>query len=228
MPLAIVVMNPFSPRTRGCFSTIRNQHIFDSLRRCKPLRSFSSISQRGANDAQLKKENLISSFIPKVPSTRQAGAGSNVFDTLKLPSQSTGSSSIQSKEPDLRKEPYHLNVYATKHNCHITWTRPNREPILSKSAGNLSFKKGQRGQFDSAYQLSTFVMSKMQEKGLSTIDSGQIEIELILRGFGPGREAFTKALLSSEGRFLQDKISRVVDATRLKFGGTRSRNVRRL
>lgn len=135
------------------------------------------------------------------------------------------------KQQSATKEPYHLNVYAHKHNIHITWTKPNREPIISKSAGNLNFKKAHRGKYDAAYQLTTFMMTKMQEKGLTDMmgrfgDSNGIE--LIFRGFGPGREAFTKALMSPEGRVLREHISRVTDATRLKFGGTRSRNVRRL
>lgn len=65
----------------------------------------------------------------------------------------------------------------------------------------------------------------MQEEGLSDkIDS----LEVVLRGFGVGREAVTKALLGTEGRTLRKKISQVSDATRLKFGGTRSRKPRRL
>lgn len=129
------------------------------------------------------------------------------------------------------KEPYHLHVYSTKHNTHIVWTRPNRDPIISKSAGNLNFKKAQRGKYDAAYQLSTYVMTKMQERGLADMMGApgkETGIELVFRGFGQGREAFTKALMSPEGRVLKDFIVRVTDATRLKFGGTRSRNVRRL
>ena len=53
-------------------------------------------------------------------------------------------------------------------------------------------------------------------------------IEVVLRGFGPGREAVTKVLLGSEGRWVRGKIGKVTDATRLKFGGTRSPKPRRL
>lgn len=53
-------------------------------------------------------------------------------------------------------------------------------------------------------------------------------IEVILRDFGPGRDAMTKILLGTEGRVIRDKIIRVMDATRLKFGGTRSKKPRRL
>lgn len=64
---------------------------------------------------------------------------------------------------------------------------------------------------------------KYQGKG------GQIrQLEVVLRDFGPGREAVSKILLGSEGRALRSRIVRVMDGTRLKFGGTRSKKPRRL
>jgi small subunit ribosomal protein S11 len=122
-------------------------------------------------------------------------------------------------------ELHHLHVYATKHNTHITLTRPNREPMLSLSAGNINFRKGQRGSFDAAYQLVTYSITQMVEKGFMRSIQG---LEVIMRGYGAGREAFQKVLLGAEGRLVKPKVSRVTDSTRLKFGGTRSPNVRRL
>ncbi|KAL9073112.1 MAG: hypothetical protein Q9161_003166 [Pseudevernia consocians] len=129
--------------------------------------------------------------------------------------------------------PHHLHIYATRHNCHITLTAGNRNPIISVSSGNIGFKKAQRGSYDAAYQLGAYVMGliknhamldeKYQGKG------GQIrQLEVVLRDFGPGREAVTKILLGGEGRALRGKIVRVMDGTRLKFGGTRSKKPRRL
>lgn len=140
-------------------------------------------------------------------------------------------------------EPYHLNVYAHKHNVHITFTEPSRNPILSFSAGNIGLRKAQRGTFDAAYQLATYTFRKMAEKQWRTGGKGatfnpmltlnEVEvknrgIEILLRGFGPGREAFQKALLGTEGKIIKPLINKVTDGTRLKFGGTRSRAVRRL
>jgi small subunit ribosomal protein S11 len=68
-------------------------------------------------------------------------------------------------------------------------------------------------------------MGRIQEQGINN----QIKkLEVVCRGFGAGREAVTKALLGSEGRLLRGKVIRVTDATRLKFGGTRSPKPRRL
>lgn len=120
---------------------------------------------------------------------------------------------------------HHIHVHSTKHNTHITLTRPDRSPLLSLSAGNIGFKKANRGTYDAAYQLSAYTMGKMQEKGfLQKME----ELEVVLRGYGPGREAFTKALLGTEGKFVKGYVRRVTDATRLKQGGTRARKVRRL
>jgi small subunit ribosomal protein S11 len=68
-------------------------------------------------------------------------------------------------------------------------------------------------------------MGRIQEQGLNA----QIKrLEVVLRGFGAGREAVTKALLGSEGKLLRGKVVKVSDSTRLKFGGTRSKKPRRL
>lgn len=123
------------------------------------------------------------------------------------------------------KLPHHIHVYAHKHNTHITVTKPNRDPLLSLSCGSIGFRKGNRGNFDASYQLAAYTMGKIQEKGyLMKMDA----IEIVLRGYGPGRDSFTKCLLGSEGRNIQPLVTQVTDATRLKFGGTRSPRVRRL
>ncbi|KAI1100705.1 translational machinery component [Jackrogersella minutella] len=122
-------------------------------------------------------------------------------------------------------EPFHFHIYAHKHNAHITVTKPNRNAIISMSTGQIGFKKSKRSGYDAAYQLTTYVIDKLHQgnwhKNISTM-------EVVLRGFGPGREAATKVLLGTEGRYLRNKIVKVSDATRLKFGGTRSPKPRRL
>ena len=129
--------------------------------------------------------------------------------------------------------PHRLHIYATKHNCHITLAQGNRDSLLSLSAGNLGFRKAQRGSYDAAYQLAAFVLSKITSQGMLSEEypgkGGPIRtLEIVLRDFGPGREAFTKVLLGNEGRLLRTRILRVMDSTRLKFGGTRSPKPRRL
>jgi small subunit ribosomal protein S11 len=142
-------------------------------------------------------------------------------------------------------EPHHFHIYCTKHNTHITLTRPNREPILSFSSGNIGFRKAQRGSYDAGFQLAAYVMKMIQDRGLLRMPTavavqdertikgkGQEKaiqrLEVVVRGFGKGREAVVKALMGNEGRGLRNRVVKISDATRLKFGGTRSPNPRRL
>ncbi|KAL6243049.1 hypothetical protein RBB50_010149 [Rhinocladiella similis] len=145
-------------------------------------------------------------------------------------------------------EPYHIHVYAHKHNMHITFTDPSHNPILSLSCGSIGLKHAQRATYDACFQLAAYTFRKMVEKQwrvggkkmshnpMQTLADirrpgaqyGGAGIEIILRGFGPGRDAFQKALLGTEGRMIKPLVAKVTDSTRLKFGGTRSPNVRRL
>jgi small subunit ribosomal protein S11 len=122
-------------------------------------------------------------------------------------------------------EPYHFHIFSHKHNTHITVTDPKRNALISLSCGNLGFRKSNRKHYDSAYQLGAYVIDKMHQKNLVN----QIKkLEVVLRGFGQGREAVVKVLMGNEGKLLRPKITRVADSTRLKFGGTRSPKRRRL
>ncbi|KAI1821958.1 hypothetical protein F4861DRAFT_426914 [Xylaria intraflava] len=122
-------------------------------------------------------------------------------------------------------EPFHFHIYSHRHNTHVTVTMPNRNPILSMSAGNIGFKKSKRGSYDAAYQLCAHVLDKLNQNGWHRKITG---LEVVLSGFGNGREAATKVLLGNEGRQMRPLIRKVSDGTKLKFGGTRSPNPRRL
>ncbi|KAI0142763.1 translational machinery component [Xylariaceae sp. FL1272] len=122
-------------------------------------------------------------------------------------------------------EPFHFHIYAHKRNTHVTVTMPNRNAIVSMSTGNLGFKKAKRGSYDAAYQLMAYVLDKLNQ---GNWHKNITALEVVLRGFGQGREAATKVLLGNEGRLMRPLITKVADATRLKFGGTRSPKPRRL
>ncbi|EMF17274.1 translational machinery component [Sphaerulina musiva SO2202] len=122
------------------------------------------------------------------------------------------------------QQPHRLHIYATKHNTHLTFNKMV-DVLLSISCGNIGFKKAGRGSYDAAYQLAAFALKQMQEKGMLR---DMHRLEVVLRGFGAGREAVTKVILGSEGRFIRNRIISVVDATRLKQGGPRGKKPRRL
>jgi small subunit ribosomal protein S11 len=162
-----------------------------------------------------------------------AGLSNNpIFKTLGSQSRIDTSSLMGTvsapQQPAANKddpEPYHLHIYAHKHNTHVTCTKPSREPIISLSCGNLGYRKSRRGLYDSAYSLTKYVLDRLVHTGWPPkID----RLELVLRGFGQGRDAAVKVLMSPEGKVLRDKIVRVADSTRIKFAGTRSKRPRRL
>ena len=129
-------------------------------------------------------------------------------------------------------KPHHLHILSRRHNCHITLTAGNRDVLLSVSSGILNIRKSARGNYDSAFQLGTFVMAKIKNMGLLgetyTGKGGPIRaLEICFRDFGPGREAIRKILMGQEGSQLRKRVTRVMDGTRLKFGGTRSKKPRR-
>ncbi|KAK3299997.1 uncharacterized protein B0H64DRAFT_379658 [Chaetomium fimeti] len=168
---------------------------------------------------------------PPLQPTQGLGSGSMNRILQHMKRGSGGQEDTDSLSEDLAApedestEPYHFHIYSHKHNTHITLTKPNRDALLSLSCGNLGFKKSGRKHYDSAYQLGAYVIDKMHQKGFASKIN---KMEVVLRGFGPGREAVVKVLMGNEGKLLRPKITRVSDSTRLKFGGTRSKKKRRL
>lgn len=157
---------------------------------------------------------------------RSSGSGGSIDTSALTGDPSKTWTPRQTREvAEDEHEPFHLHVFSHKHNTHITCTRPNREPIISLSAGNLGFKKHRRGMFDSGYSLTKYVLDRLVYMGYASKIN---KLEVVLRGFGQGRDAAVKCLMSPEGQLLRDKIVRVADSTRLKFGGTRSPRKRRL
>jgi len=187
-----------------------------------------------------------SSYLESRAGIFDSGAGnSSIFNSSSLLSPDFDSN-LAAAQDDLR---HRLHIYSTKHNTHITLVQPARpasetlsssisstsakaseqkkvvDVLLSLSTGNIGFKKAQRGTYDAGYQLTAFVLKQIQERGLLRSIK---RVDVVLRGFGPGREAAAKVLLGSEGKLIRSKISAIMDTSRLKQGGTRSPRIRRL
>lgn len=186
-----------------------------------------------SNDKSSSQSFLESIYSPMTakppPPSMEDLTHSAVFQALSKSSVDTsilrhdGSKPVKKTEEDY--EPFHLHVYSHKHNTHISCTKPNREAIISLSCGNIGFKNSRRGTFDSAYSLAKYVLERLVHMGWPMKIK---RLELVFRGFGQGREAAMKVLMSPEGKVLRDKIVRVSDSTRVKYAGTRSKKPRRL
>lgn len=174
--------------------------------------------------AQVQSAMLRANNDPTQLAIDKAASRSNFLDIMTAEDQRMQEEEGQNTKVD-EEEPYHFHVYSHKHNTHVTVTKPNRDAIMSYSCGNLGFKHSQRKSYDAAYQLGAYVVDKLLQNNWHNKIH---KLEVCLRGFGPGREAVTKVLLGNEGKLLVNRIVKVSDLTRLKFGGTRSKNKRRL
>ncbi|OJJ49635.1 hypothetical protein ASPZODRAFT_128129 [Penicilliopsis zonata CBS 506.65] len=209
-----------------------------SLRLARPFSSPPSNSPPSAKEKSREVERLLVSS-QQNESTKDTSPLSAITQLMQgRPSRSNRTISddyarmAESLEAEMLKNPYadrvpphRLHVYSHKHNTVVSLNKPTSETIMCMSCGHLGFRKGKRAGYDPAYQLTVHVFNQIQERGL--IPEIQ-RLEVVYRGFGPGRDAFTKVLLGSEGRNIRPMVCQVADATRLKFGGTRSKRVRRL
>ncbi|RMZ75707.1 hypothetical protein DV738_g5317, partial [Chaetothyriales sp. CBS 135597] len=192
------------------------------------------------------KRSLTTAGLGLCSSCRRVARPQFALPSLLQTRQATTTPSIHSIYASPSAHPYHIHVYAHRHNTHITFTSPAFNPILSFSCGSIGLRKAQRSSFDAAFNLSTFFFRRLAAaqwrdggkkmgsraplktlRDIQTRSEGE-GVEVILRGFGPGREAFQKALLGQDGALVRGLVWKVTDATRLKFGGVRSPAVRRL
>ena len=198
----------------------------------KPTQNASSQPQRRSSTGILQNIYGASPAQQTNPSSAMGNlSNSSIFQTLGKSSLDTsslfGNARSQPAEPTREDdlEPFHLHIYCHKHNTHVTCTKPNRDAIISMSTGQVGFRKGKRKGYDSAYSLTKYVLERLLHTGWPPKIN---RLELVLRGHGKGREGALKVLMSPEGKIMREKIVRVSDSTRIKFGGTRGQRARRL
>ncbi|KZT72664.1 translational machinery component, partial [Daedalea quercina L-15889] len=117
-----------------------------------------------------------------------------------------------------------LHCKAARYNTILSATRPDGHIIRTVSAGALGFKGVNRRSYEAAYQcaMATF---KALERAMEV--EAEPRWQLYLKGFGQGRDAVQKAVLSAEGEMLRRKLVKVVDRTPIKIGGTRAMKQKR-
>ncbi|ROW18164.1 hypothetical protein VPNG_00116 [Cytospora leucostoma] len=208
----------------------RKESLLQTLTQNRPRTNRNSLASNPSSSPAPTKASsmaqLAAQLSPALVASGRASNDTRLVDTSMLDGQlALDTLEDAALKAERYTEPFHFHVYSHKHNTHVTVTKPNRDAIVSLSCGNLGFRKSQRKHYDSAYQLGAYVIDKLQQQGWHNKIT---QLEVCLRGFGPGREAVTKVILGNEGRLLRDKIVKVSDSTRLKFGGTRSKKPRRL
>ncbi|KAG2225695.1 hypothetical protein INT45_012167 [Circinella minor] len=117
------------------------------------------------------------------------------------------------------QEFHQLHINSSPNNTILTLTRPNGSPLITTSGGSAGFKKAARSGYEAAHQAAIQLLEKKQAKNLQVNN-----IHVILKGFGAGREAAFKALISGD----KWNVKRLTDATPVPFGGCRPKKARRL
>jgi small subunit ribosomal protein S11 len=130
---------------------------------------------------------------------------------------------------------YHINVSCTPNNTHIVMTDSSGHPIKSGgwSGGSCGFKGVNRSGYEAGYQCAVRAFARVKQLARESAEmggggAGGARFEVLFKGFGRGREAVFKALMTSEGDDVRPFVTRVTDNTPIKIGGTRARKTRRL
>ncbi|GAA5872508.1 hypothetical protein JCM3774_006840 [Rhodotorula dairenensis] len=144
-------------------------------------------------------------------------------------------------------QPYKLHVYSTRNNTILTLsTSPSgahqptagdpHVPVAWVSAGSAGYKGAARGTYDAAVEVSLKMFKKIHDlveppvlsggKKLKAAGPPPTELELVWKGFGQGRDAVFRTLMSADGDNIRHLVRRVTDATPLKIGGTRPKKRR--
>ncbi|MCX5664517.1 MAG: 30S ribosomal protein S11 [Planctomycetota bacterium] len=123
-----------------------------------------------------------------------------------------------SKKPKIRKNVIKgiVNVSASFNNTIVTITDTNGETICWDSAGSVGFKGARKSTPFAASRASERAAGKARRIGMR-------EVEVRVRGAGPGRESAVTAL-QANGL----KVLTIEDQTPLPFNGCRSPKKRRV
>ncbi|GAA5866047.1 hypothetical protein JCM8547_002927 [Rhodosporidiobolus lusitaniae] len=177
-------------------------------------------------------------------------------EAFRSPSASSAPSPVVRSSPSASRDyiarhrltqPYKLHVYATRNNTILTLsTSPSgghdpapgepHHPIAWVSAGAAGYKGAARGTYDAAVEVSLKMFTKIKNLVEPPVLSGgqrmkaagppPTELEVVFKGFGKGRDAVFRTLMTAEGDAVRALVRRLTDATPLKIGGTRPKKRR--
>lgn len=127
---------------------------------------------------------------------------------------------------------YRIHVACTPNNTHIVMSDDLGRPLKagSWSGGACGFKGVNRSGYEAGYQCAVRAFARVKQLAQESggAGAGGPRFEVLFKGFGQGREAVFKALMTSEGDDVRPFVTRVTDNTPIKIGGTRAKKTRRL
>ncbi|KAG6837522.1 hypothetical protein H0H93_007703 [Arthromyces matolae] len=119
---------------------------------------------------------------------------------------------------------YRLYCQSTRNNTITTLMDGDFKHVASFSGGSCGFKKVNRSGYEAGYQCAVRIFKIIEAEAKEK----PFEIDLYFKGFGQGRDAMHKALLTSEGEMVRPLLASITDRTPIKIGGTRAKKARRL
>ncbi|KAJ7499160.1 hypothetical protein FB451DRAFT_1118085 [Mycena latifolia] len=122
---------------------------------------------------------------------------------------------------------YRFHCYSTRNNTKNTFTDPDGNVIAWFSGGSCAFKKRNRASYEAGYQCAVRMFEKIAETNSLAKGPNSLSIDLFLKGFGQGREALMKALMTAQGDVVRNRIVSITDRSPIKIGGTRAKKVKR-
>ncbi|CAE6506958.1 unnamed protein product [Rhizoctonia solani] len=160
-----------------------------------------------------------------------AGSGGRAALRGERYSQSNNDSDYTRQlRPGSMDQVYHMHVKSTNNNTIITLTDPHGNALKggSASGGTVGFKGVAKSGYEAGYQCALRIFSRVSElKKTVNPAHGDLKIELHLNGMiGQGREAVYRALMTQDGEHVRNLISRVMDTSRIRVGGTRPKKRR--
>ena len=189
----------------------------------KPWRSLST-------SLPLHQQTLLSDEAPITTTTADADAdddGGPPTSTLYPPLSNNNPlrRDLLSRHVELLN--YHIHVTCTPNNTHIVMSDERGQPIKSGNwtGGSCGFKGVNRSGYEAGYQCAVRAFARVKELAREVPGA---RFEFLFSGFGQGREAVIKALMTSEGEDVRPFVNRVTDNTPIKIGGTRAKKTRRL
>ncbi|KAJ7904276.1 hypothetical protein B0H14DRAFT_2328083 [Mycena olivaceomarginata] len=132
--------------------------------------------------------------------------------------------------PEKGAPAHRFHCHSTKTNTINTFTDPNGNVIAWFSGGSTGFKKRNRSSYEAGYQCAVRMFEKIEATAAEEEKKNpaqQLRVDLFCKGFGQGRDALFKALMTAQGNGVRSRISSLTDRTPIKIGGTRSRKRKR-
>jgi small subunit ribosomal protein S11 len=123
------------------------------------------------------------------------------------------------------KHKYHFHINNSTRNTHITITDYNHNPLVVLSAGRLGLKHSKRATHEAGAATALKALKMFADKYPELREQGRIE--LILKGFGPGRQGALSTIFGPMGEEIRGRINRITDATSLAIGGGPASNRKR-